>query len=372
MHLDRIRCVRLDVRNPILRLAISLLVLVSLIGPPVAAAPSGAGEPPVDEMYRAGIDLRRHGDDRGALAQFQKSYGANPTPRTLAQIGLAEQALGRWVDAEVHLAEAMKATGNPWIAKNRDTLEPALAVITSHLGSIAVEGPPGAVIDVNGAHGGTLPLEHPLRVPAGTVVLGVRAPGYVPMQRIATVAVGQLAREQIDLVPLSQSPPGSPLPTPAVPTNSGAGEGERPAPPPAPASPGLWHRRAGWVTAGLGAVALVTGATFHLVHENKLSSYNRKDASGANVCNRDSAGHFYGPADCADDYNGAATARTGLIVGYTAAVVFGGAAVALFLTAPAEQPASAAAAGDGGRRARLALECGPVPGQWGLACGGAF
>ncbi len=193
------------------------------------------------------------------------------------------------------------------------------------------------------------------------------------MQRIATVAAGQLGREQIDLVPLSQAPPGAAEPPPPVHVGgatttapvdaavAGTGEGAQPV----AGQPGVWHRRAAWAAAGLGAVALITGATFHFIHEDKLSTYNRKDASNANVCNRDSSGRFFGPADCADAYNGAASAKTGLIVGYAAAAVFGGAAAALFLTAPSERSAATTASRD-------RLRCGPGPGQVGLACGGVF
>jgi hypothetical protein len=306
-------------------------------------------------------------------------------PRTLAQIGMAEQALGRWADAEAHLTDAMKSTTNPWIVKNRELLEQSLANVAGHLGSIAVDGPKGATLEINGASVGVLPLDHPLRVPAGTVVLGVRASGFFPMQRVATVAAGQLGREQIDLVPLSQSgsppPPPSTTELPAAGRTTSAGAATPAAEPgpavtdagqPAPASARAWQRPLAWVAVGLGGAALATGVTFHFIHENKLTSYNRKDASNANVCNRDSSGRFFGPPDCEDANNSAATAKTVLIVGYIGAAVFGGAAAALFLTAPSggASPASAAA---GHAPWRLhALGCGPGPGQWGFACGGLF
>ena len=85
-----------------------------------------------------------------------------------------------------------------------------------HVGAATAIGEPGyttlerqwtrPTLEVNGTSVGPLPMDHPLRVPAGTVVLGVRAPGFFPMQRVATVVAGQLGREQIDLVPQSQSP----------------------------------------------------------------------------------------------------------------------------------------------------------------------
>ena len=124
------------------------IVLLSILVPPLAAAHAAGGEPAVDEMYRSGLEMRRRGDDRGALGEFQKSYRTAPLPRTLAQIGMAEQALGRWVDAEAHLTEAMKSTTNPWIVKNRELLEQSLSNVAGHLGSIAVDGPKGATLEI--------------------------------------------------------------------------------------------------------------------------------------------------------------------------------------------------------------------------------
>ena len=62
-----------------------------------------------EDLIKHGIDLRFAGDDEGAFREFQKAMQMARTPKAVAQVGLAEQALGRWEDADVHLAEALRA-----------------------------------------------------------------------------------------------------------------------------------------------------------------------------------------------------------------------------------------------------------------------
>lgn len=63
----------------------------------------------VDDLIHHGVELRRHGDDSGALLEFRRAYEAGHSPRAAAQMGWAEQALGRWLEADAHLREAMLA-----------------------------------------------------------------------------------------------------------------------------------------------------------------------------------------------------------------------------------------------------------------------
>ena len=127
---------------------------------------------------REGVELRARGQDEAALAAFRRSWEIAPGPRARAQMALAEQALGRWIQAEQHLQEALVAEADPWIRRHRAALRAALEVIGEHLGGLDVRGGvPGAEVRVEGRARGTLPLVLPLRVPVGTVVLEVRAPG---------------------------------------------------------------------------------------------------------------------------------------------------------------------------------------------------
>src|SRR5688500_10991836 len=54
----------------------------------------------VEELIRQGVALRRSGQDQAALPLFQKAHEIGHTPRTAAQLGLVEMALGYVLEAE--------------------------------------------------------------------------------------------------------------------------------------------------------------------------------------------------------------------------------------------------------------------------------
>src|SRR5687768_12256290 len=93
-----------------------------------------------ETLIREGIALRRAGDDLAALSKFQQAYELNKTPRALAQIGLAEQALGRWAVADRHLRQALESADDPWIRKNRGSIDESLTMIAGHVGQLEVSG----------------------------------------------------------------------------------------------------------------------------------------------------------------------------------------------------------------------------------------
>ena len=64
-------------------------------------------------LIRHGIELRKVHDDEGAAREFQKAYDQVHTPRAAGQLGLAEQALGRWEDAERHVGRRCTRPATP-------------------------------------------------------------------------------------------------------------------------------------------------------------------------------------------------------------------------------------------------------------------
>ncbi len=150
----------------------------------------------VEDLVRQGIELRRAHNDQAALEVFRSAYEISPSPRLQAQIGLAEQAVGQWIDAERDLSGALQAARDPWVARNTRTLRAAATAVEKHLGSLEVVGSPaGALVRVDGREVGNLPLAIPARVTAGEVLVSVSAPGYVELNRKLGVAVGGLTRE---------------------------------------------------------------------------------------------------------------------------------------------------------------------------------
>jgi hypothetical protein len=172
------------------------------------SATARATDPTDEELIKQGVACRKRGDDTGALTFFQKAYQLRASPRAAAQIGLAEFALGRWVDAETHLGEAVAASADPWVRKNGVTLQDTLARVGQRLGDLDVMGQPaGAEIVIEGDVRGTLPLSKAIRVRSGECRFDVRASGYASVSRTVEIAAGRLTRETVKLSPLVAAPP---------------------------------------------------------------------------------------------------------------------------------------------------------------------
>ena len=76
--------------------SVSMLAPVSVV---FASDAEGSASAQEEALIKHGLELREKHDDEGALAEFQRAYQLSKGGRALAQIALAEQALGRWVDA---------------------------------------------------------------------------------------------------------------------------------------------------------------------------------------------------------------------------------------------------------------------------------
>ncbi|MEZ4337576.1 MAG: tetratricopeptide repeat protein, partial [Sandaracinaceae bacterium] len=162
-------------------LALAAAFVGLLVVAPVASAQSA------EILIQQGIDLRRQQRDAEALQHFQDAYGLSQSAEALAQIALAEQALGNYVEAEVHLQQAL-ATQDAWINMRRPQLQEALGQISAQLGTIEIAGGvAGAQVFVNGVERGTFPQAARIRARAGSAVIEVRAQGYLSVQRTVMV-----------------------------------------------------------------------------------------------------------------------------------------------------------------------------------------
>jgi hypothetical protein len=304
-----------------------------------------------ESLMREGISLRRSGDDVAALTRFQQAYGLNQTPKAEAQMGLAEQALGRWTAADKHLQEALESASDPWIRKNRGSLVEARAIIVTHIGQIEIAGVPvGAEVRVDGELIGRLPLSHPITVTAGGVAVEVRAPGYVPIVRATTVTARTLTRETFTLQPLS--PAAEPIPASRLRASSSSG-GRGAASVDANAAPvaaanessaasdsspaetseapaedggGRGGRSYLAITAGaLGVASLAFGVFEHLSWQKKVDSFGSNKGCGTTFPGD-------GEAGCKQLYDDGQQARLLAFVGYGVAGALAATALVLYVT----------------------------------------
>jgi hypothetical protein len=231
-----------------------------------------------DELATEGIRLRRAGRDFEALPLFRKALEQKQTPKAYAQLGLCEQAVGLWVDAEEHLEQGLRKGEDPWITKNEAVLREALGVVASRLGSIEIWGEPmGASVSVDDRPVGRLPMERPARATAGQHALLVEAPGFTRATRTVEVTATKLSREQVVLVPLVGTAPKAIAPDLAL-QRSALARSELPSPAHVsstpPTSPGADPFYARWgFWAIVGAVVVAGGvAAYLLTRGNDCSS----------------------------------------------------------------------------------------------------
>jgi hypothetical protein len=245
------------------------LAIVGLLASLVMASRASGAESSSDKLIEQGLRLRRDGKPAEALELFRKAHAIAPSPRTFGQMGLVEASLKLWVEGETHLAVALSNPDDTWVIKNRAFLDQALGLCRQHVGDLAVTGPAGAEISVDGKPVGMLPAVPTMRVVEGTVSVGARAAGFVPFREDVVIHAGERTPVSVSLKPLPTAAPEPPahatpaapsaMPPPVAPNVS--------LPPPAPATTetktaGSWHTWAGVSLMAVGAVALGWGITW--------------------------------------------------------------------------------------------------------------
>lgn len=177
------------------------LLLVALAG--CAGGTTRAVSAEVDALLRRGVEQRSAGRDAEALETFRAARARSEAPRVVAQLALALQANGRWVEAEAQIELALRATDDPWIRRHRAVLDEARRDIARRVGALFVGGNvDGATVRLDGADVATLPMREPVRVVAGEAVLEVRAAGHAPVSRRIVVRPSGITREVVRLPPL--------------------------------------------------------------------------------------------------------------------------------------------------------------------------
>jgi hypothetical protein len=307
-------------------------------------------------MIADGIVLRKQGQNEEAARLFQRAYQLTKSPRAVAHLGTAEYALQHWLDAEVHLAEALRTRNDPWIDERRQMIKQTLDWTRAKLGWLQVVGrPAGAEVEIGGRAVGRLPLREPVRLEAGEVYVRVSADGYesyrrsVIIQNEATAnVVVELEKSDVPMAARAHDPSGGSAPPPydvrgsASPANN-------------------WRWPAAWVSAGFAVLLTGTGTTFALIHNSKVAEFGSvvdpmTKRLKCTTALSDSGGY---PCDgLLAQANQAKTIAVGSFIGAGATAIL---ATVLFATAPSAPERLAATP---------ALTCVPdlVPGRSGATC----
>jgi hypothetical protein len=189
-----------------------------------------AADQSADDLIARGLELRRASKPVDALEMFQRAHALSPSPRTLGQMGLVETSLEHWMDADAHLAATLSTPEDPWVKKNRAFLDQALGVCRGHIGELAVTGPDGTDVAVDGKHVGTLPAMEPVRLVEGNVVVTANSNGFKDFSKTVAIAGGSKTSLAIVLDPMERRPAvalSAPTPLPAAPGAASVAVDER-------------------------------------------------------------------------------------------------------------------------------------------------
>jgi hypothetical protein len=306
------------------------LLLFPLVMPLEARA-----EGSVSSLVEHGIQLRRDHRDAEALDAFRQAFELEASARTRAQIALAEQALGRWVDAEKDMNEALAEGHDEWIRDHAVPLSDALTAIRHHLGTLIVESNfSGAELWVNGAKAGSLPLP-PVRVATGDVDYELRLAEHRLVQRRIKVAPDTTAHELVDFADARDSSNSSFAPradglaphdqllerreeVPLDPHRTTSALDVTPT-----LDAGAGRRAIAWGLLGGAGAFLTAAVAAHVVHAQSAAHYNDDSLCLAPGLSRDEVcGKYRGRAD---------TAATLATIGYAGAGALAIASGVLFL-----------------------------------------
>lgn len=299
-----------------------------------------------DRLEEQGNALRAVRRDAEALALFRQSFALCRGARAQLRVGLAEAALGRWLEAERDVTAALSRPGDPWIAANRAAVDDALAGIGRHLGSLELRGRGGpGDVWIDGVRVATWPTTRPVRVRAGAVAFTVRAPGRAELTRTVEVAPGGLTREEVELARL-----------PDPPTAPAAVTAPAPDPVAAPPAAGSARRTLAWVSA-IGAAALAGGGVAaYLVGADAVERFNDDARCARATASTTSRGELCAGADTAE------LMAPLMYAGFIGAGALAITSAVLFATAPSARGRATVA--------RFGCAAGPTP--LGVTCGATF
>jgi tetratricopeptide (TPR) repeat protein len=180
----------------------TLACIAVLLSLSAIAAPSRADDDPKEVArahYARGLELAAQGLYEGALEQFNAAYAKSPHYAVLYNIGQAQIALGRPIEAIEALTKYLRDGQEQVPLSRRQQVEAQVALLEAKLAELTITTDrPGALITIDGREVGRTPLYQPVRLAAGTHVVTVAVDGLAPITQ--TVVAREAERQTLTLV----------------------------------------------------------------------------------------------------------------------------------------------------------------------------
>jgi tetratricopeptide (TPR) repeat protein len=250
----------------------STCTLVLLI---VASAAPGRAADDADREaagahYTRGIDLATQGLYEAALEQFNQAYAKSPHFAVLYNIGQAQIALGRPLEAIEALSKYLREGADKVPLSRREQVQAQIALLESKLAELTVTTDrPGALVSIDGRDVGKTPLYQPIRAAAGTHTVSITMEGVPVLRQIVTLREGD--RQALAfVVPVGFAPApivAQPPPAPTVVTT------------PPPAAPPRDLRRWAYVSAATGAAVGAVALGVYLWKRDQYEDWRAANSS---------------------------------------------------------------------------------------------
>jgi hypothetical protein len=177
-----------------------LLLLLAVV---IVSSPSFAADAHKDaaDRFDRGLRLFNDGDNAGALLEFKRAYELSGELSILVNVGLVYAEMGRPVDAVAALDQVLqKPAGVPeaQLGKARRVRDDQ----ATRIGRLLVTTSMPAQIEIDNLAVGRTPMAAPLAVASGIRLLGVVAPGHLPIRQEVAITGGQQSDVAIELLPL--------------------------------------------------------------------------------------------------------------------------------------------------------------------------
>lgn len=320
---------------------------LATVGANVAQAAESAE---VEALLERGIELRRQGSDEEALSVFLQAETKAPrSVRAMLHVATAAQAAGKWVMAAAYLKKVSRYGNDPYYRRYRDSIAQVERAIAQRVGEfIAVGGPDGAKVVLDGRPIGTLPMASGVAMEAGTYTVEITLDGFYPLTRSVGISGGSLAREVVRLVELPE-------------------EEKRALARGAFGPPPEWYESSWltWTLAGVGVLGGAASGVAYVLREEEAKEWNDPE-----LCLNPSNGGLATRREvCGGVRSDIRTLDAVMVAGGATAVAFGGMALAQWLaTSPSSDLEDSAKKKNA--KSLASLSC--APGVASFMCQGSF
>jgi len=204
--------------------ASTLLFRVAAAEPPAADPPGGVDQ--ARTHFLRGAELYKEANYDGALAEFSRAYQLVPNYRVLYNIAQAQVERHDYVAARNAFQDYLRQGATDVPEDRREEVQREIANLSTRISELTVtSNVTGGSVTVDGVTVGTLPLETPLLVSAGTRRVAVSKPGYATVERVISVTGGDKPELALQLEPIVSTTQAPPTPVQAEQKRRGPGAG---------------------------------------------------------------------------------------------------------------------------------------------------